>query len=121
MTSMMEGLLTLARSDSGRLETDRTLFDFKKMARTTMEAFRLLADQQQIYLSGDIDMQDSDGMFYGYEERLKQLLYILLDNVVKFSKPGGKIHLELIVLVPVTPRYMSSFVESEKQGQTPIN
>ncbi len=95
MTRMMEGLLTLARSDSGRLEIDQRCFDLKKMVETTLESFQLLADQQQIYLSSEIDLEDSDCMFYGDEERLKQLLYILLDNALKYSKSGGEIHLEI--------------------------
>lgn len=95
MTRMMEGLLTLARSDSGRLEIDQSYFDLKKMVETTLEAFKLLADQQQIYLTSEISLQDSDCMFYGDEERLKQLLYIVLDNALKYSKSGGEIHLEI--------------------------
>jgi len=34
-------------------------------------------------------------MFNGDEKRFKQLLYILLDNAIKYNKPEGKIRLDV--------------------------
>jgi signal transduction histidine kinase len=97
LTRMIEGLLTLARSDSGRLEITRDYFDLGDMVQSSSKAFKILCTQKQIQIS--CSTSNSDGskfMFYGDEERMKQLLYILLDNAIKYSKPGGEIQVRLV-------------------------
>jgi two-component system sensor histidine kinase CiaH len=46
---MIEGLLTLVRSDSGRLEIIREYFDLRHLAQTVSGAFEKLAAQKQIH------------------------------------------------------------------------
>jgi signal transduction histidine kinase len=92
---MIEGLLTLARSDSGRLEIIREYFDLRQLAQATSEAFELLAAQSQIRITCQI-ASDGEFFLFGDKERIKQLLYILLDNAIKYNKPGGEIEVKLI-------------------------
>jgi signal transduction histidine kinase len=92
---MIEGLLTLARSDSGRLEIIREYFDLRHLALAASEAFEILAAQAQIRISCQT-AGDGEFMLFGDKERIKQLLYILLDNAIKYNKPGGEIGVKLI-------------------------
>jgi signal transduction histidine kinase len=92
---MIEGLLTLARSDSGRLEIIREYFDLRQLAQTASEAFEMLASQSQIRITCQI-ANDGEFILFGDKERIKQLLYILLDNAIKYNKPGGEIEVKLI-------------------------
>jgi signal transduction histidine kinase len=97
LTRMIEGLLTLARSDSGRLEIIRNYFDLGEMVQSSSKAFKILCTQKQIQISCSTDNPGGgDFMFYGDEERMKQLLYILLDNAIKYNKPGGEIQVRLL-------------------------
>jgi signal transduction histidine kinase len=92
---MIEGLLTLARSDSGRLEIIREYFDLRNLAQAASESFEILAAQMQIRISCK-SAGDGEFMLFGDKERIKQLLYILLDNAIKYNKPGGEISVKLI-------------------------
>ncbi|MBB6670222.1 sensor histidine kinase [Cohnella nanjingensis] len=96
LTRMIEGLLTLARSDSGRLEIARDYFDLGALLQSSSKAFQILGTQRNIQISCSTAHSGGSGfMFYGDEERMKQLLYILLDNAIKYNQPGGEIQVRL--------------------------
>jgi signal transduction histidine kinase len=96
LTRMIEGLLTLARSDSGRIEITRDYFDLGEMVQSSSKAFKVLCIQKEIQITCSTDNPgDGNFMIYGDEERMKQLLYILLDNAIKYNKPGGEIEVRL--------------------------
>ncbi|MCZ8515714.1 HAMP domain-containing sensor histidine kinase [Paenibacillus filicis] len=95
MTRLIDDLLVLARNDSGQLEIMRQPFDLKMTVESTVMAFSLLSDKREISLVWDVQLTDGDPSFRGDEERLNQLLYILLDNALKYNKPEGEIRLEV--------------------------
>lgn len=92
MTGLVSGLLTLARSDSGKIERNDAVFDFSEMAQKAMEAMKPIAQEKQIQLQFDAP---ETLVGKGDEHRLKQLLYILLDNALKYTPNGGKVELAL--------------------------
>jgi signal transduction histidine kinase len=94
-THMLEGLLTLARSDSGRLEIMREYFDLRDLVVSSTEKFKLLSAKKEISISCTVSTDDKF-IYYGDKERIKQLLYILIDNAIKYSKSSGEIKVNLI-------------------------
>jgi signal transduction histidine kinase len=94
-TRMLEGLLTLARSDSGQLEIMREYFDLSELAASSSEKFNLLSAKMEIPISYS-GSTDAEFIYYGDKERIKQLLYILIDNAIKYSKSTGEIKVRLI-------------------------
>jgi signal transduction histidine kinase len=92
MTHLVSDLLTLARSDSNTMELKMEHFDFKPLAEKAIESVGPLAASKQIGLS-----LESPGqlMALGDPNRLSQLLYILLDNAIKYTPEGGKVKLSL--------------------------
>lgn len=94
MTNLVSDLLTLARSDSGKIERNHDVFDFTPVAKKTMDSIKPLAEEKHIGLQ--FDAPDSI-IGHGDRQRLTQLLYILLDNAIKYTPNGGEVGLTLSV------------------------
>jgi signal transduction histidine kinase len=92
MTGLVSDLLTLARSDSGKIERNDEVFDFTEMAQKAMDSMKPIAQEKQILLHFHAP-ETLPGK--GDEHRLMQLLYILLDNAVKYTPDGGEVELAL--------------------------
>jgi signal transduction histidine kinase len=92
MTSLVSDLLTLARSDSTIIERETETFDFLPHAEKAIESVQPLADSKQIRLH--LETPDSL-MATGDSQRLSQLLYILLDNAIKYTPSNGEVWLLL--------------------------
>jgi signal transduction histidine kinase len=86
MTNLVSDLLTLARSDSNLLETRAEVFDFCEQGEKTAESIRPLADAKEITLELT---KPAAIPVTGDPQRLSQLLYILLDNAIKYTPNGG--------------------------------
>lgn len=94
MTNLVSDLLTLARSDSNIIERRTETFDYLPYAVKAIESVQPLADSKEIALhleAPDRVMVDGD------PQRLSQLLYILLDNAIKYTPNGGDVRLTLFV------------------------
>lgn len=92
MTNLVSDLLTLARSDSNIIERRTETFDYLPHAVKAIESVRPLADSKEIalYLEAPERL-----MVVGDSQRLSQLLYILLDNAIKYTPNGGDVRLVL--------------------------
>ena len=92
MTHLLSDLLTLARSDSGTIELHQEFFNLTALVQKVIDSVQPLAQQKYIHLSYDgIDVVNS----YGDYERLHQLLYILLDNAIKYTPEDGQVIVKL--------------------------
>ncbi|MED4534710.1 sensor histidine kinase [Metabacillus fastidiosus] len=92
MTGLVSDLLTLARSDSGIVEHVTESFDFCQVAEEVIESVRSIAESKQIKLYFDAP---KTLFINGDSQRLTQLLYILLDNAIKYTGNGGEAQLSL--------------------------
>ncbi|WP_260871846.1 cell wall metabolism sensor histidine kinase WalK [Bacillus sp. X1(2014)] len=92
MTHLVSDLLTLARSDSNTIQLSLETFDFRPQAERAIDSVRPLAAAKQISLH--LDSPDSL-IAVGDPGRLSQLLYILLDNAIKYTTNGGEVVLAL--------------------------
>lgn len=92
MTKLVSDLLTLARTDSGMMERQQETFDFFKTAEKVVGSVQSLAQAKQIRLHFEASPSIQVN---GDSERLTQLLYILLDNAIKYTPDGGEISLLL--------------------------
>lgn len=95
MTSLVSDLLTLARSDSNIIERGTEAFDFLPHAEKAIESVRPLADTKQITLHLEAP---NSLMAKGDPQRLSQLLYILLDNAIKYTRNNGEVWLMLSMI-----------------------
>lgn len=93
MKELVESLLTLARSDSGREYTPHQPLDLTYLVNAGLAGFEPIFFEAGKSLSSEIE----DGIrMNGNEKKLRQLLEILLDNACKYSKDGGLIEVRLV-------------------------
>ncbi|MBP1933805.1 sensor histidine kinase [Ammoniphilus resinae] len=92
MTHLVSDLLTLARSDSGVPELKLDSFDLVPSAIQLVGSAQTLANSKEIKLN----LQTPESLIVnGDHDRLKQLIYILLDNAIKYTPSGGEVDLTL--------------------------
>lgn len=93
MTRLVSDLLTLARSDSGKIERNDEVFDVTAIAQKAMESIKPVAEEKQI----ELQYHAPDTLLVkGDQHRLTQLIYILLDNALKYTPTNGEIELVLL-------------------------
>jgi len=95
MSKLVGDLLTLARADSGTLELHRESFDLRSVADQVVRSLQPLAGkkEQTLTFTGPDHIP-----VYADRERITQLLYILLDNGLKYTPEKGRISLDIQIL-----------------------
>ncbi len=89
---LVSQLLTLARSDAADAPLERTPVDVNQLAAEIARQMKILADEKQIAVN-----LHTDGVatVEGDEQRLGELLLILLDNSIKYTDAGGTVDLSV--------------------------
>jgi signal transduction histidine kinase/ActR/RegA family two-component response regulator len=88
LSQLIEDLLDLSRLTSGKLVLSRSSVDVEYVSRTALETVKPLAIAKGIVLWADIDNNLGLAVLDG--TRLKQVLWNLLTNAVKFTPAGGQ-------------------------------
>ena len=87
LTSMVEDLLLLARSDSGAIELERVPLDLGDVASSGASAMTLLASERDVSLVVDPIPAEVNGD----PARLRQLVAILVDNAIRHAPRGSRV------------------------------
>jgi len=95
LTSLVEGLLLLARSDSGAVVLERGPVDFGDIAAEAASSLDGLAGARGIAIVADPE----PAHMLGDAARLRQLVLILVDNALGQSPAGGTVTVSVRALV----------------------
>jgi two-component system sensor histidine kinase CiaH len=91
LTSLVEDLLLLARSDSGAITLARTPVDLGDIAADGAGALAKNAEARGVHLSLDPE----PAIVSGDSARLRQLIVILVDNAVRHTPRGGAVRVRV--------------------------
>jgi signal transduction histidine kinase len=89
MNSLVEDLLLLSRLDNQRLQLAHEVVSLPDLLVETSRLAEKLFLEKKVSLVLD----NAAGSVWGDHIRLRQVLLILLDNALRFTPPGGAIHL----------------------------
>ncbi len=91
MTSIVEDLLLLARSDSGAVELERVPVDLGDVAADGAQALGKPATDRGVRV--EVDPQPA--VVAGDPARLRQLVMILIDNAIRHSPTDGRVGVQV--------------------------
>ncbi len=89
-TNLVNNLLYLIRSDSGQQRSLHTEFDLYELVNQTKRSFGHQAESKGIELGA---LNSKPLLVYSDQDKIKQLLYLLVDNAIKYTPEGGKVDL----------------------------
>jgi signal transduction histidine kinase len=92
MGRLIADLLTLARLDAGVLPLERAPVTLAALVTTCCRQMARLAERHDVHL---VNGAVAPLVVLGDAARLEQVLLILLDNAIKYNRPGGTVEVTL--------------------------
>src|SRR5574341_533047 len=89
---MVDQMLTLAQADAGQADPPHEDVRVDQLVEDVSRSMKPLAEGRSLDLRADISGPIE---VRGRQERLRELLVILVDNAIKYSQPGGRIDIRL--------------------------
>jgi signal transduction histidine kinase len=96
LLSLINDILDLSKVEAGKLELQAKQIDLRKLLEDSLGMVKEKALKQRIKLLSDTD--GIPGTIRADERKLKQILYNLLSNAMKFTPEGGTVTLSARVL-----------------------
>jgi signal transduction histidine kinase/ActR/RegA family two-component response regulator len=88
LLAILNDVLDLSRIEAGQLRVEREAFDLEHVTRGAVATFGPLAESKGLSFEFSID-PSAAGRFLGDAVRLRQVLYNLVSNAVKFTDSGA--------------------------------
>ena len=86
LLAILNDVLDLSKIEAGKLELEQLEFELAEVARGAYSAFTALANKKG--LSFALDIEQARGRYLGDPTRLRQILYNLISNALKFTEQG---------------------------------
>ncbi len=87
LLSLINNILDISKIESGKMSLERVSFDLSALLFDIQDCFGFLAQQKNIGLRVDSFMKEKT-YFYGDQQKIKQILFNLVSNALKFTHHG---------------------------------
>ena len=98
LIGLVDDIIQLSRLDENSTQFERAPVDLYELSEQAMASLRPVADRQSVSLS----LQGEHAEIDGVEQLLKEMIYNLLDNAIKYNVPGGSVTLRVNKVGPRT-------------------
>lgn len=88
LLGIINDILDLSKIEAGKVELEQTDFDLREVLEFVMRTFNIQADKKGLFLNIDMDA-DIPQYLIGDPFRLRQVLFNLIGNAMKFTEKGG--------------------------------
>jgi signal transduction histidine kinase/AmiR/NasT family two-component response regulator len=105
LLSVINDILDFSKIEAGKLDLEETQVDMSALIGASLTAFALRAQQKQLYLTATVT-PDCPAAFLGDPARLRQVLFNLLGNAIKFTERG-----EVVLRVSPVQRESATFLQ----------
>ncbi len=92
LLSLINDILDLSKVEAGKMELDQGEFDLKGLLERSISFVSDKASKQKITLS--VDTGEGVGVVRADERKIKQVIFNLISNSMKFTPAGGKVGIE---------------------------
>lgn len=89
LLALINDILDLASIEAGRLELEPAEIEVQDLLESVVALARERAQRGQLSLT--LEMEENIGILQADEKRIKQVLFNLLTNALKYTDPGGKV------------------------------
>ncbi len=86
LMAILNDILDISKIEAGRLEVECVDFDLGHILRGAQAAFTASANEKGVSLK--FEVEDAGGVYRGDPTRLRQIMYNLLSNALKFTRRG---------------------------------
>jgi two-component system, OmpR family, sensor histidine kinase CiaH len=91
LSALVDALLAVARDDSNASRATHAQLDLAEVTRASVTSFQSVASDRGLELT---QATPEHLGVYGDRDQLRQVLVILLDNAVRYTPAGGRIHVQ---------------------------
>ena len=94
LLDIINDILDFSKIENSKLELELAPFDINDVFKNSLDIFKSLASSKNITIQKIID-EDLPDCIQGDQTRLKQVVFNLMSNAIKFTHEGGKISFHL--------------------------
>lgn len=104
LSSVINDVLTFSKQEFGKFALEWVPFDLKQFLRSTLSLCKVVASQRQLTIDSNLETEPSiPTTIRADPTRLRQVLFNLVTNSLKFTPAGGRISMNIHVSEQPTP------------------
>lgn len=112
LLSLINDILDISKVEASKMELELARINLAELCQGTVAMFSEKARKRQIELSYTIDASMDDVVVVADGRKIKQILYNLVDNGIKFNRPQGFVSITVkMINQPMMPKAVQITVE----------